>query len=155
MGDQQSRAHPEEVATKVVSTCKYWENERTYWSRNKPIDVSDVEDLTVGACDHRVASLELNRDSGVTQVGSHSEVRDGCDESDGSGDVVENAVLTWDREAQTHEGDGCNSHDCGDSPIPVGTMGGKVDIGGHRVVENIGVCVQRIISSLGNVRHLD
>jgi len=34
-------------------------------------------------------------------------------------------------------------------------MRGEVDVGGHRVAEDIGICVQRIISSFGDVRHLD
>jgi hypothetical protein len=33
-------------------------------------------------------------------------------------------------------------------------MRGKVDVGGHWIAEEIGICVQRIVGSLGDVRHL-
>ncbi len=154
MACQLSRASPEGAAARVVSACKYWENEQTYWSCNKPIDISNVEDLAQISCDLRVASVELDRDCSVAQVGSHGEVRDGCNKGDGSGDIVEKAVLARDSEAQTYEDERCKSHDCSDSPVPVTAAYGDVDVGGTRVVEYIGVCFQRIIRSLGDVRHL-
>jgi hypothetical protein len=82
------------------------EIEQTYWSRNKPVDVSNVEDLTVKARDFGIGPHELDRDGSVAQVGSHGEVSDGCDESDGSSDVVEESVLARDCKAPAHEGDG-------------------------------------------------
>ena len=82
------------------------ETEQTYWSRDKPVDISNVEDLTVKACDLGVASHELDRDGSVTQVGSHGEVRNGCDESDGSSDIVEETSTTRDCKAPAHKANG-------------------------------------------------
>lgn len=68
---------------------------------------------------------------------------------------MKDAVSTRDHEAPAHEAEGRKSHECGDSPIPVRTVSRDVDVGPLGVVEDIGVCVQRIVRSLGDARHLD
>ncbi len=55
----------------------------THGSGDEPIDVSDVEDFTVHARDLGIGALELDLNSGVSQVGCHCEVGDGGDEGDG------------------------------------------------------------------------
>ena len=63
----------------------------TYRSRHKPVDVSDVEDLTGHAGNLGVASRKLDSDGSVAQVGCHGKVGDRGNEGDGSSDVVEDA----------------------------------------------------------------
>ena len=101
MGDQLSRVDPkEEAASRSEIVCQV-KNEQAYRSCNKPVNVSNVEDLSVQTCHLGIASLKFNLDGGVPQIGSHGEVRNGCDERDGSGDVVEDAVLPRNSDAAT------------------------------------------------------
>lgn len=127
---------------------------RTYRSRDKPINISDVEDLTEQASNFRIASLELNNDGSVAQVGSHGEVCDGSDECYGSSDVVEDAISARNTEAQSHKDESAESHNGCDSPIPVGAMSGDVDVRGHWVIKDVGICVQRIVCSFSKPRHV-
>lgn len=54
---------------------------------------------------------------------------------------MEDSVAAGDGKAQAHEDNSRESHDCGDSPVPVGPMGGDVDVGGLRVKEHVRICV--------------
>ena len=154
MGDQLSRVDPKEEAASRSEIVYQVKNEQAYRSCNKPVNVSNVEDLAVQACHLGIASLKFNLDGGVPQIGSHGEVRNGCDERDGSGDVVEDAVLPRNSDAQSHEGEGRYCHDSSDGPIPVTAMCCEVDVRRVRVMEHIGVDAQRIVGSLGDARHL-
>ena len=156
MGAQQSRASLRVEATNLISRSKQdnvdgWTNR----CRNKPIDVSDVEDLTVDTSNFRIAALELDGNRSISQVGCHCEISNGCDESDRGSDVVEDTVATRNSEAQSYESKCRRSHDGGDSPIPIRPMGSDVDFRRCRIVKGIGVRAQRVIGSLRNTRHLD
>lgn len=54
--------------------------QKTYWCSDKPIDVSDVEDLAIILAiytrNQRVTANEFDRNSSVAQVGGHGEVGD-------------------------------------------------------------------------------
>lgn len=120
----------------------------THRSGNKPVDVSDVEDLTVHASNQWVASLELDGDWSVSKVGCHGEVGNRGNKGDTGGDVVEDTSVARNSEAQTHEGEGRDSHDSGDSPVPVRSMSGDVDVGHSSVKACVGVGIQGIVCSL-------
>lgn len=131
---------------------------RTYWCCDHPIDVADVEDLTVDSFDLGVSSLELDWDGGIPKVGSHCEVRNGSNKTYSSSDVVEDPVLPWLGEAGTHEAKGTHRHNSSDSPVNVGSASGDVDVGGSRVVELVGIGVQGFVrpgDELTGRRHLD
>jgi hypothetical protein len=96
---------------------------------DEPIDVADVEDLTVDAANlGHIGSLELDIDRGPAKVGSHREVGDSGDHSDGSSHVVEDTVLTRLGHTETQEDKGRSSHDGADSPVPVGTANGDGNV---------------------------
>jgi hypothetical protein len=138
---------------------------------DEPIDVADVEDLTVDTADLRhVRSAELNIDGGPAEVGSHREVGNSGDHGDGSGDVVEDTVLTRLGHTQAQEDEGGSSHGSADSPVPVGTANGDGDVrrlaidqvgcedcqhgdSGNGQLDKLTVDVQSVIS-LGEVVHL-
>jgi len=123
-------------------------------SGDEPIDVADIEDLTVDTANlSHVGSAELNIDRGPAEVGSHREVGDSSDHSDGSSDVVEDTVLTGLSHAETQEDKGRGSHDSADSPVPVGTANGDGDVS-RLVIDHVGVDVKSVIS-LGEVVHLE
>jgi len=61
--------------------------------RDEPINVTNIEDLTVQACDLGVAADELDGSWCPANVGGHAEVGDGGDHGDTGGDVVEDTVL--------------------------------------------------------------
>ena len=61
---------------------------------HSPIDVANIKDLAIHAVHFRVASLKLDRDRCLSQIGGHWKVRDRGDQSDGSGDIVEDAMRT-------------------------------------------------------------
>lgn len=90
-------------------------------SSDEPINVADVEDLAVDTTNNRIASLELDVDGSPAKVGGHGKVSDGGDQSDGSGDVVEDAVLTRLGNTKTKEDKSSSSHAGADSPVPIGT----------------------------------
>ena len=54
---------------------------------------------------------------------------------------MEDSVGARDGKTQAHEDNSSESHDCGDSPEPVGPMCGDVDVGGLRVKEHVRICV--------------
>jgi hypothetical protein len=96
---------------------------------DEPIDVADVEDLTVDTANlSHVGSAELNIDGGPAKVGSHGKVGNSGDHSDGSSHVVEDTVLTGLGHTETQEDKGRSGHDGADSPVPVGTANGDGDI---------------------------
>jgi len=92
--------------------------------RDEPINVTDIEDLTVQACDLGVAADELNGSWCPANVGSHAEVGDGGDHGDTGGDVVEDAVLARLGVGETEEGDGGGGHGGADGPVEVGAADG-------------------------------
>lgn len=79
-----------------------------------PIDVAHVEDRAVGTVDLPVGALKLDADGGEAQVGAHGEVGNGCDQGDGGGDVVEDAVGARFGECESPEDEGRDKHDCSD-----------------------------------------
>ena len=87
----------------VISCCNNGSLQDTYWCGNKPINVSNVEDFTVRACNFGVASHELNDDGSVSQVGCHGEVGNGSNEGDGGGDVMESTLATWNPVCQSNK----------------------------------------------------
>jgi hypothetical protein len=96
---------------------------------DEPIDVADVEDLTVDTANLRhVGSLELDIDGGPAKVGGHGEVGNSGDHSNGSSHVVEDTVLARLGHTETQEDKGRSSHDGADSPVPVGTANGDGDV---------------------------
>ena len=127
----------------------------TYRSRDKPVDVSDVEDLTGDTGDLGAASLKLDSNWSVAQVGCHGEVGNGGSESDGGSDVVKDAFFTFDQEAQSEESDCRGGHDTSDSPVPIRAMGGDVDVGRLIVIEHVRVHVQRVVAGSLFDAHLD
>lgn len=102
-------------------------------SGDEPVDVADVEDLTVDTADNGVVAHELNIDRGPTKVGGHGEVGDSGDHGNGSGDVVEDTVLARLGDTQTKEDEGASSHDSADSPVPVRTADGDGNVDGLAV----------------------
>jgi len=121
---------------------------------DEPIDVADVEDLTVDTANlSHVGSAELNIDRGPAEVGSHREVGNSSDHGDGSSDVVEDTVLAGLGHAETQEDKGRGGHDGADSPVPVGTANGDGDVS-RLAIDHVGVDVKSVIS-LGEVVHLE
>lgn len=97
--------------------------------RNSPIDVSNVEDLTVSSTNNGVVARELDSDRSPPKVGSHGEVRNRSDHGDTSSDVVEDTVGSWLHGRQTDEGHCRDGHDGAYRPVEVTAMGGDVDVG--------------------------
>lgn len=98
---------------------------------DEPIDVADIEDLTVDTANlSHARSLEFNIDRGPAEVGSHGEVGNSGDHSDGSSDVVKNTVLARLGHAETQEDEGRGGHDSAHSPVPIGTADGDGDVRG-------------------------
>jgi len=87
----------------VISCCNNGSLQDTYWCGNKPINVSNVEDFTVPACNFGVASHELDDDGSISQVGCHGEVGNGSNEGDGGGDVMESTLATWNPVCQSNK----------------------------------------------------
>jgi hypothetical protein len=143
----------------VIRCCNNGVLRDTYWCSNKPINVSNVEHFTVRACNFGVASHEFDDDSSVSQVGCHGEVGNGSNEGDGGGDVMESKIritsLMLKPAGVTKSHERRKSHQSGDRPVNVRSMGGDVDLGRVRVMEHVGICLQRVAGSFGDVRHLD
>lgn len=117
---------------------------------NLPVDVADIEDFAVlvvgGAGNLGIASLELDGDGSLTEVGAHGEICDGSDQSDCSGDVVEDTVVAGPGEGQANDDEGCDGHDGSDRleelakrdmvkgmvayPVPIRTTDGDTNGGG-------------------------
>jgi len=102
------------------------------WSGDEPVDVANVEDLTVQASNDTTTDIanELNADWGPAKVRTHGEIGDGGDHGNTSSNVVEKTVLAWLGPGKTDEGESCDGHDGADSPVPVGTVGGDGNVGG-------------------------
>lgn len=82
--------------------------------RNLPINVPDVEDVTIEASDLGVGAHEFDFNRSPAEIGTHGEVCDRGDKCDGRGDVVEDTVSARLRETQANEGEGSNGHDGSD-----------------------------------------
>lgn len=140
-------------------------------SSDEPVDVADVEDLTVDTTNFRVVSLEFDVDGGPAEVGGHREVGDSSDHGDGSSDVVEDTVLARLGDTETQEDKGGHGHDCTDSPVPVGTADGDGNVGrlsidhigckqcqrerrGRGFSQQLTVDVERVVSLLEEI-HLE
>ena len=100
---------------------------------NLPINVSNVEDLTVITADDRITAHELNVDRGPSEVATHGEVRDRGDHSDAGGDVVEDTLRARLGESKTNECERRAYHHGRHRPIPVGPMSGNGDFDMHTV----------------------
>ena len=111
----------------LLASKKWREDQAAYWSSDKPINISDVENLTELASNLWIGSQKFNLNGSIAQVWCHSEVCNRSDESDGSSDVVEDAVLARDSEAYTHEEKGTESHESGDSPVLQDVSSGNKD----------------------------
>jgi hypothetical protein len=97
---------------------------------DEPIDVADIEDLTVDTANlSHARTAELNIDGGPAEVGGHGEVGDSGDHGNGSSDVVEDTVLAGLGHTETQEDKGRSGHDGADSPVPVGTANGDGNVG--------------------------
>ena len=89
-----------------------------------------TEDLAVDARDLGVGAVELDWNRGVSQIGSHGEVCNRGDESDGHRNVMEYACAPRDSEAHPNESHRTNHHHGCNRPIPIRAMGSNVDIRG-------------------------
>lgn len=78
-----------------------------------------IEDLAVETRHLRVAADELNSNTSPTKVRSHGEVSNRGDHSDGSSDVVEDAVLARLGGCESNECHRCRNHDSAHSPVPI------------------------------------
>lgn len=65
----------------------------------------------------RIATNELDGDTSLAKIGTHGEVRDGCDHGDSGSDVVEDPVRTRLSERQPDEDECRDSHDRSDGLI--------------------------------------
>lgn len=104
---------------------------------DEPINVADIEDLTVPAGNDRLASNELDIDGSPAQVGSHGEVGNGGDHGDSCGDVVEDTVLARLGQAKADEDKGANGHNSTNCPVPIRTTDGNSNVDGL-AVDNVG-----------------
>jgi len=93
-----------------------------------------------------VRAVELNSDSSVTQVRGHGEVSNCGGSGNGGSDVVEDTSASVNSRTHGNEGDSCSAHHSSNSPVPVGTTSGDVDIRRSGIVEAVGVGSQRIIA---------
>ena len=93
-----------------------------------PVNVANVEDLTVDAMHNSGAALELNINWRPSQVRSHREIGDRGDQGHTSSDVVEDTIGARLCEGETHESEGCAGHDRSHRPVPVGSMGGDGNV---------------------------
>lgn len=85
---------------------------------NIPVNVADVEDLTI-VTSLLTRAMELNSDGSPANVGGHGKVGDGGDKGDTGSDVVEETVLARLGGRETHEDDGRGGHGGANSPVPV------------------------------------
>jgi len=120
----------------------------THRSRDKPIDVSHVENLTIQASNHRTVSLKLDQDRSVSQVGCHGKVGNRSNKGDTGCDVVEDTSVARNSEAQPYENEGGDCHDSGYSPVPVRSMSSDVDVGRSSIEGPIAVDLQGVVCSL-------
>ena len=62
-------------------------------------------------------------------IRSHSEVSNRSHERNSSRDIMKDPIATRDSEAHADEDESRDNHDGRDGPVPIGAMGGDVDIG--------------------------
>lgn len=75
-----------------------------------PIYISHIEDLAKFTGDLRVGTNEFRPNTRRTQIGAHSEICNGSDHRDRSGDVVEDTVRTRLGVGQSDEDQGRDEH---------------------------------------------
>ena len=114
------------------------------WGGDRPIDVANVEDLTVIAAHDRVVAEELDLDRDEAKVAGHCEVSDGGNHGNSGRDVVEDALLARLRLRQTGEDESRDSHACADCPVPVGAADGNGNVGSNAID---GVACTRLLES--------
>jgi len=105
---------------------------------HSPVDISDVEDLTVGTVDVWVGPREFDVDRYPAKVGAHGEVSNGRCPSDSRGDIKEDAVCPRLHGRCSDDAQRCKTHDRTDGEIHVGAMLGYGD-GNGTVVHDVGV----------------
>ena len=117
---------------------------------DEPIDVSDVEDLTVVAQDGGTGALELDGDAArkrsamrglrvvplshenlrdPSEVGAHGEVGNACYEHNTRSDVVEQTVLALLAEGKTNESEPSEAHGRTDGEVQVRATGCDGNVG--------------------------
>lgn len=84
-------------------------------SQNLPIDISDIEDLTIDAGNLGVTSQELDGDGSPAKVGAHGEVGNGGNHGDGGRDIMEDTVCAALGETHADEDESGYGHHGGDS----------------------------------------
>jgi len=87
-----------------------------------------IKDLAVKTADLRVVANELDGNTSPAKVRSHREVRDRGNHGDGSGDVVEDAVLARLSCCESNESHSRGNHDRAHSPVPVRTANGDGNV---------------------------
>lgn len=80
-----------------------------------PVDVTDVEDLTVETSDLWVGADKLDSNGSPAKVTGHAEVGDGSSHGDSGCDVVEETVLARLCGTETEKDEGCGDHGGADS----------------------------------------
>jgi len=74
-------------------------------SSDDPVNVSNIEDLTVVTANLRVAAVEFNTNRSVTQVRGHGEVSNGGGKGNGGSDVVEDTSASVNSRTVGNEAD--------------------------------------------------
>lgn len=107
------------------------------WCSDKPINVSNVENLSHVSGYLRIRSLELNLNSSPAQVGAHREVGNRSYHSNGGSDVVEDSLVLVLLERHSNEGTSSDNHDSTYCEIPVASSDCDVVVGEHCVSEAV------------------
>lgn len=113
---------------------------------DEPVDVPNIEDLTVNTADLGVAAAELNVDRGPAKVGSHGEVGNGGGHGNSGSDVMENTMLTRLGNSKTGEDEGRQGHDSSHCPVPVGAADGDGDVSAL-AVDSVAIDAQGVVST--------
>ena len=92
---------------------------------DEPVDVTNVEDLSVQASNLGIRADELDSRGCPADVGCHAEVGDRGDHGDTGGNVVEDAVFAGLCVGEAEEGDGGCGHGGADGPVEVGAADGN------------------------------
>ena len=134
-GTRQTSDDHDLVDENGVGDCRPWKARRKEQVHKQerrgddPVDVADIENLTSGALDDWVATLELDVNRCPAKIGAHGEICDTSDHGDGGCDVVEDTLDTRLGCTEAEEGyRGC-SHYRADRPVPIGTASGDGDLG--------------------------
>ena len=97
--------------------------------KNLPVDVSHIEDLTsTSSRNSRIATDELGLDGNLTEASTHGEIGDRSSQSDSRCDVVKQTVGARLGEGETEKDQAGQGHHRTDSPIPVATVGGDLEV---------------------------